>query len=111
MPERGKFDWISEKIAGAVVRIPGAVFADGAHARADSSIKKAVKEKIPVAARRYAEKLMEEVNADREAHGKKPFAEDARYTPMYRRLYGPRKETIERVFADASERHGMRFLH
>ncbi len=31
---------------------------------------------MPVASKHYAKELMEEVNADREAHGKKPFDED-----------------------------------
>lgn len=35
------------------------------------------------------------------------LAEDARYTPKYRELYKRRKETIERVFADAKEKHAM----
>ena len=37
------------------------------------------------------------------------LAEDARYTPEYQKLYGKRKETIERVFADAKEKHAMRY--
>ena len=32
-----------------------------------------------------------------------------RYTPEYRELYKRRKETIERVFADAKEKHAMRY--
>jgi len=39
------------------------------------------------------------------------LAEDARYTPKYRELYARRKETIERVFADAKEKHAMRYTH
>ena len=31
---------------------------------------------MPVASKHYAKELMAEVNADREAHGKKPFDED-----------------------------------
>lgn len=31
------------------------------------------------------------------------------YTPEYQKLYGKRKETIERVFADAKEKHAMRY--
>ena len=38
------------------------------------------------------------------------LADDARYTPEYRELYQRRKETIERVFADAKEKHAMRCL-
>ena len=37
------------------------------------------------------------------------LADDARYTPIYQRMYKARKETIERVFADAKEQHGMRY--
>lgn len=37
------------------------------------------------------------------------LAEDYRHTPKYKTIYEKRKETIERVFADAKERHGMRY--
>ena len=37
------------------------------------------------------------------------MADDVRYTPKYRDLYKQRKETIERVFADAKEKHAMRY--
>lgn len=36
-------------------------------------------------------------------------AEDIRHTPLGKRTYEQRKETIERVFADAKEKHGMRY--
>ena len=40
------------------------------------------------------------------------FAEDIRHTPKYKQLYEKRKETIERVFADAKEKYAMRYtLH
>ena len=39
------------------------------------------------------------------------LADDARYTPEYHELYKKRKETIERVFADAKEKHAMRYTH
>ena len=35
--------------------------------------------------------------------------EDIRHTPEYQELYQKRKETIERVFADAKEKHAMRY--
>lgn len=35
--------------------------------------------------------------------------EDIRYTPEYQKLYERRKETIERVFADAKEKYAMRY--
>jgi len=37
------------------------------------------------------------------------MAEDVRHTPEYKFLYEKRKETIERVFADAKEKYGMRY--
>ncbi len=37
------------------------------------------------------------------------FSEDIRHTPKYKKLYEKRKETIERVFADAKEKYGMRY--
>lgn len=37
------------------------------------------------------------------------LCEDIRYTPEYQELYQKRKETIERVFADAKEKHAMRY--
>lgn len=39
------------------------------------------------------------------------LADDARYTPEYADLYRLRKEKIERVFADAKEKHAMRYTH
>ena len=39
------------------------------------------------------------------------LAEDYRHTPELRKLYDQRKETIERVFADAKEKHAMRFTY
>ena len=37
------------------------------------------------------------------------LAEDVRHTPKYKELYRMRKEKIERVFADAKEKHAMRY--
>lgn len=37
------------------------------------------------------------------------LADDSRYTPIYRRMYKAKKETIERLFADAKELHVMRY--
>ena len=37
------------------------------------------------------------------------LAEDIRHTPEYADLYKLRKEKIERVFADAKEKHAMRY--
>lgn len=53
-----------------------AVFIDGTHIKANANTKKQVKTQIPVVSKHYAKELMDEVNADREAHGKKPFDSD-----------------------------------
>ena len=37
------------------------------------------------------------------------LVEAYRHTPVYKELYTHRKETVERVFADAKEKHGMRY--
>jgi IS5 family transposase len=37
------------------------------------------------------------------------LAEDVRHTPKYKELYEKRKQTIERVFADAKEKYAMRY--
>ena len=39
------------------------------------------------------------------------MADDFRYTPKGKASYERRKETIERVFADAKEKHAMRYTH
>ena len=36
-------------------------------------------------------------------------AEEIRHTPEWKKLYPNRSETIERVFGDAKEKHGMRY--
>lgn len=37
------------------------------------------------------------------------MTEDVRHTPLYRDIYKLRQQKIERVFADAKEKHGMRY--
>lgn len=37
------------------------------------------------------------------------LAEDYRHTPFYRDIYKMRSQTIERVFADAKEKHALRY--
>ena len=55
---------------------PAAVFIDGTHIKASANVNKKIKQEVPAAAKRYQEELMAEINADREAHGKKPFDDD-----------------------------------
>ena len=67
------FEWILNEIAEAGYLSPTAVFIDGTHIKANANNKKKIQEEIPVASKRYADELMQEINADREEHGKKPF--------------------------------------
>ena len=70
------FRWILSEIERGGYLSPEAVFIDGTHIKANANINKKMKQKIPEAARIYEKQLREEINADREAHGKKPFDDD-----------------------------------
>ena len=70
------FAWILEEVGQAGYLLPKVVFIDGTHIKASANTKKQIKAAIPAASKHYASELMEEVNADREAHGKKPFNDD-----------------------------------
>ena len=50
-----------------------AIFIDGTHIRANANKKKYVKDVVAVEAKRYQKELDEEINRDREEHGKKPL--------------------------------------
>ncbi len=67
------FYWILNEIEQAGYLTPETVFVDGTHIKANANMKRAVKKAVPKAAKIYEEKLMEEINEDREEHGKKPF--------------------------------------
>lgn len=70
------FRWILYEAEKAGYLSPEAVFIDATHIKASANLKKHCKKAIPQAARIYDEQLREEINADREAHGKKPFDDD-----------------------------------
>ena len=67
------FEWILSEVEKHGYLSPEAVFVDGTHIKANANMHKAVKRAIPGAAKEYEKQLMEEINTDREAHGKKPF--------------------------------------
>lgn len=67
------FAWILSEAAKSGYLRPEAVFIDGTHIKANANTKKKIEVEIPVAAKRYADELLEEINNDRENHGKKPF--------------------------------------
>lgn len=70
------FYWILSEIEKAGYLSPETVFVDGTHIKANANIKKVVKKAIPEAAKRYEKELREEVNQDRDDHGKKPFDDE-----------------------------------
>lgn len=54
---------------------PSVIFVDATHIKANANKKKSVQMIAQVQAMDYEEKLFQEINADREAHGKKPFSD------------------------------------
>ena len=72
------FNWILSEINKAGYLSPKAVFIDGTHIKANANMKKAVKKAIPEAAKVYGEQLLEEINQDRDDHGKKPFDDNGK---------------------------------
>lgn len=77
--ESGIFEKIFEHILLEAVRCGFVdakdVFFDATHIKASANKKKAVNEAVKVEAKHYHAELMEEINRDREAHGKKPLKE------------------------------------
>ena len=70
------FRWILYEAEKAGYLTPEVVFVDATHVKASANLNKKCKKAIPEAARIYDKQLREEINADRQAHGKKPFDED-----------------------------------
>ena len=70
------FQWILYEAEQAGYLSPEVVFIDATHIKASANLKKHCKKAIPQAARTYDKQLRDEINADREAHGKKPFRDD-----------------------------------
>lgn len=70
------FQWVLNEAGTAGALSPAAVFIDGTHIKASANLNKKIKQEVPAAAKRYRDELLAEINADREAHGKKPFDDD-----------------------------------
>ena len=58
-----------------------AVFIDGTHIKASANKKKARNEMVEKQAKQYQKQLEEEINKDRQNHGKKPLKDDDDETP------------------------------
>lgn len=71
------FEQIFERILLEAIRCkfvdPSAVFIDATHIKASANKKKSINEQVKIESKHYHKELMEEVNHDREEHGKKPF--------------------------------------
>ena len=70
------FEHILNKALNNRMVDPGMVFIDGTHIKASANRKKFQKQQVARAAKAYADQLRSEVNAEREALGKKPIEED-----------------------------------
>ena len=77
------FEHILNKAINNKMIDPSVVFIDGTHIKASANKKKYQKEQVKKAAKIYEEQLRKEVNAEREALGKKPIedADDDNDTP------------------------------
>lgn len=71
------FRWVLKAAAEEGYLDTEAVFVDGTHIKASANLKKQAKKAVPKQAKRYAKELYDEVNKDREEHGKKPFSDDS----------------------------------
>lgn len=67
------FRWVLKAAAEEGYLDTEAIFVDGTHIKASANLKKQAKKAVPKEAKRYARELFEEVNKDREEHGKSPF--------------------------------------
>ena len=75
------FRWVLKAAAEEGYLDTEAIFVDGTHIKASANLKKQAKKAVPKEAKRYARELFEEVNKDREEHGKKPFSDDSDKKP------------------------------
>lgn len=70
------FRWVLKAAADEGYLDTEAIFVDGTHIKANANLKKQARKAVPKEAKRYAHELFDEINKDREAHGKKPFDDD-----------------------------------
>ena len=67
------FRWVLKAAADEGYLDTEAIFVDGTHIKASANLKKQARKAVPKEAKRYAHELFEEINKDRESHGKQPF--------------------------------------
>ena len=71
------FRWVLKAAAEEGYLDTEAIFVDGTHIKASANLKKQARKAVPKEAKRYAKELFDEVNRDREEHGKKPLPDDS----------------------------------
>lgn len=67
------FRWVLKAAADEGYLDTEAIFVDGTHIKANANLKKQARKAVPKEAKRYAHELFDEINKDREAHGKSPL--------------------------------------
>lgn len=87
------FEWILDEVNEAGYLAPEVVFIDGTHIKANANLKKYMKKVIPQTAKRYEKQLMEEINEERQAQGKKPFDDNGDTQP-------PKEKTVTESTTD-----------
>ena len=85
------FRWVLQAAAEEGYLDTDAIFVDGTHIKASANLKKQTRKAVPKQAKRYAKELFDEVNKDREEHGKKPFSDDSDKNPPQEKQM---KETV-----------------
>ena len=70
------FRWVLKVAADEGYLDTEAIFVDGTHIKASANLKKQARKAAPKEAKRYAHELFDEIDKDRETHGKKPFDEN-----------------------------------
>lgn len=74
------FRWVLKVAAKEGYLDTSAIFVDGTHIKASANMKKQAKKAVPKEAKRYTKELFEEINRDREEHGKKPLEDNIEKT-------------------------------
>lgn len=95
------FRWVLKAAAEEGYLDTEAIFVDGTHIKASANLKKQAKKAVSKQAKRYAKELFNEVNKEREEHGKKPFSDDSDKKPPQER------ETKETVVSTTDPESGV----
>lgn len=69
-------EWVLKAAADEGYLDTEAIFVDGTHIKASANLNKQARKAVPKEAKRYAHELFDEIDKDRETHGKKPFDEN-----------------------------------